>query len=168
MKSGAKAVSENKNIILRKATLLDLPKLLPLMYQYLPELENHGKLTDEDKNAVSRTVFLALLTGSVIMLVAEIAKKKQTQLVGYGVFDVRPDIFGDLMAWGHQLYVDKEYRRLAVSDMLVAEVERLAAELGAKKFYIDTPMPEYFMNKFGYGDLYRVVVKDLEVKANVE
>jgi GNAT superfamily N-acetyltransferase len=146
----------------RQATIKDFPRLMVLLFDYLAEFEHKPDLTEEVKERVRRTVFTALARALVVVLVAEKTKHGKPYMIGFAVFDLRPDIFGELIGWGHQLYIVPEFRRGPVMAMLLGAAEKLAVEAGVKEAYIDTPIPKLFRKRFGYKDLYQVVVKRLE------
>jgi GNAT superfamily N-acetyltransferase len=162
------AEKSESSLNVRPATVKDFPRLMVLMFEYLTEFEGKTDLPEDAKDSVRQSVWRALQTGSVIFLIAEKTKYGKQYAVGYGAFDLREDIFDNLIGWGHQLYVEPPYRVQRVADEIVKKAEFMAANAGAKEFYIDTKIPKFFKKKFGYEDLYRVVVKKLEGSKNVE
>jgi hypothetical protein len=155
---------KSNEVIVRVATLADFPRLISMMFDYLVEFEK-AALDDAIKDKVRKNIFDALKGGSVTFLLAEKFKHNKPYLVGYGAFDVRPDIFGNLIAWGHHLYVEPKQRSSSATKQIMTFAEQFAFSAGANEFYIDTPIPKYFKHKFGYSDLYSVVKKRLGVEA---
>lgn len=160
---------KSNEFVIRIATLADFPRLIFMIFDYLVEFEQ-AVMNDTVKDKVRKSIFEALRDNSAVFLLAEKFKHNKPHLVGYGAFDIRPDIFGDLIAWGHQLYVEPKQRSSSATKQMMTFAEQFAFSAGANEFYIDTPIPKYFKHKFGYSDLYSVLKKRLgaEVKQNVK
>lgn len=156
------AEKSESNLNVRPATVKDFPRLMVLMFEYLAEFENKTDLPENVKDSVRQSVWQALKTGSVIFLIAEKTRHGKQYAVGYGAFDLREDIFTNLIGWGHQIYVEPPYRAQHITDEIMKKAEYMAANAGAKEFYVDTKIPKFFKKKFGYEDMYQVVVKKLE------
>jgi hypothetical protein len=148
--------------LIRMATLADFPSLISMVFDYLTEFEG-AQLDDGKKQAVRNSVFLALQQQKMLIAVAQRERHGKVQLVGYGVADVRPDIFGQLVGWGHHLFVAPKWRsKENIAAELIKFGEAEAVRRGAIQFFIDTPRPKFFKEKLGYKDLYQVVVKPLQ------
>lgn len=149
------------NIRVREATIVDYPSLLVAVFEYLREFEHKEFLSAEESDAVRRTVFAHLSQGTITVLLAERIKKRKARVIGYGLFDLRPDIYNRQIAWGHQLYIEGRYRNSDVAHKILAVAEDMAKAAGAAEFYIDTAMPAFFQ-KQGYSTpIYQVVKKVL-------
>ena len=153
-------MSEPKFTI-REATLEDMPKVMILVYKYLKEFEKRNLEDETEKDILRRTVWGGFLRNEVTVVVAETQRKKKKWLSAYGIFDLRPNIFLEMVAWGHQLYVEPKYRNTALAGDMLKFGEQLARKTGAEIMYIDTPFPQYFVERFNYKPTYEVVSKDL-------
>ena len=153
--------SNHNSFSVRRATIADYPRLMILMYAYISEFEDKPEISEDEKNAMRRSVMDAILNDDFIFAIAELTKYKKSYAIGYGAFDLRPDIFGKVMGWGHHLYVDPKFRQSGVTGQIVNFAENFSRSAGAKEFYIDTKIPGLFRKKFNYKDLYVVLKKSL-------
>lgn len=153
--------SKHSSFSVRRATIADFPRLMMLMYAYISEFEGKPEISDDEKNKMRQSVMEALLNNDFVFALAELTKYKKSYAIGYGAFDVRRDIFGQVVGWGHHLYVDPKFRQSGVTLQIMDFVEQFSREAGAKEFYIDTKIPGLFKRKFGYEDLYVVLKKSL-------
>jgi len=151
-------------IIIRQANIADFPALMVLILRYLQENENFKPDEKPEKaDNVRVEIWNGLLNNLIMVFVAEKAtKRNKKQLIGYGIFDLRNDIFGDIIAWGHHLFVEKEYRDKGVAERLLKSGEEFAKQHNAKAFYIDTARPDWFKRKLGYSPLYQVLIKQFD------
>lgn len=150
--------NHKKSFTVREAQLTDMPTVMLLIYKYLDDVEKEELRDEAHKDQIRWTVYKAFFAHEITVVVTEAAGKT---IVGYGVFDLRPDIFGDSIAWGHHVYFLPNFRRRGLTGRMLQFAEELARKANAKKFFIDTAFPTYFKKHFGYKDLYSVVVKDL-------
>jgi GNAT superfamily N-acetyltransferase len=147
---------------IRQAGVKDLPVLMSMMRKYLAEVE-HLTMDDEKFEKAQLSILKGIVTQSVMVLLIE-GESKRRKTIGYGVFDLRPNIFGDLIAWGHHFFVEPSFRNSNVAEESLQFAESMARRAGATEFYIDTARPEIYKRRLGYTDKYVVVAKSLEEK----
>ena len=151
----------NQKYSIRIAEIKDAPALVHMALDYLREAEGK-ELTEQDKAGVASSILRGMATQAVIILIAERPKKRGlVEEIGYSVFDIRDNIYGRLIAWGHHIYVKPEHRGGNVAVSMIKLAEALSLSLGAVEAYIDTARPALFKRKFGYKDKYVVVSKRL-------
>lgn len=156
--------AESPKITVRRATLLDVPALLGPMLSFLKEAEHESPTEEDEKYLVLELMGAVQPTSQFVILIAEQHKGKRRDFAGYAVFDLRLDIFGRVMAWGHQLYVAPAFRGRDVAENLIKFGEEMVFSAGVKRIFLDTEHPDFFERGFGYKPKYTVLEKVKEEK----